>query len=190
MHSPHGRCAVHQVVLFDASASNVRGIDVNQEDRQFMVRFGTIIAGLVLFAVLIAVLAHHVHQTLVADDNPSREANKLARIAPTTAVYTGAADLASAPAKVAPAAPEAPFHGTLDGAVIYQNVCSACHALGAAGAPKLEAGDWTERRTKGIDALYASALDGLNLMPAKGGRMDLTAAQVRAAVDWMLAQIQ
>ncbi len=156
-----------------------------------MVHFGGVITGLVVFAVIIAVLAYNAHQTLVPEENPSREANKLARIAPTTAVYTGAADLASAMAKTAPAAPEAPFHGTLDGAVIYQNVCAACHTIGAAGAPKLAAaGDWTERLARGTEALYKSALEGINLMPAKGGRTDLTDPQVRAAVDWMLAQLQ
>jgi cytochrome c5 len=36
--------------------------------------------------------------------------------------------------------------------------------------------------------LYASAINGLNAMPAKGGRMDLSDEDIKAAVDHMLAQ--
>jgi cytochrome c5 len=56
------------------------------------------------------------------------------------------------------------------GEQMYQAVCSACHATGTIGAPKL--GDteaWAPRIKTGYDALLNSALHGKNAMPAQGG---------------------
>jgi cytochrome c5 len=38
-----------------------------------------------------------------------------------------------------------------------------------------------------MPALYNAALHGLNAMPPKGGNASLTDAQVKAAVDYMVA---
>lgn len=77
--------------------------------------------------------------------------------------------------------------GPKSGEEIYKSVCSACHASGAAGAPK--AGDkaaWAPRLKGGASALYASALKGKGAMPAKGGNAALADADVKAAVDYLL----
>jgi cytochrome c5 len=73
----------------------------------------------------------------------------------------------------------------------FQQVCSACHGAGIAGAPK--AGDkaaWGPRIAKGKDVLYDHAVKGFQgssgVMPAKGGRADLSDDVVKAAVDHML----
>ena len=74
-----------------------------------------------------------------------------------------------------------------DGATVYSSVCSACHATGAAGAPK--AGDkaaWGPRIAQGKEALYKSALGGKNAMPPKGGAADLSDAELKAAVDHLV----
>jgi cytochrome c5 len=42
------------------------------------------------------------------------------------------------------------------------------------------------RIAAGMDALYASALNGKNTMPAKGGNPALSDAEVKAAVDYMV----
>ena len=76
------------------------------------------------------------------------------------------------------------------GAALYQRNCFACHDTAVAGAPRM--GDklrWAPRLAKGKDALYASALHGLNAMPAKGGS-GASDADVKAAVDYMLATVQ
>jgi cytochrome c5 len=39
---------------------------------------------------------------------------------------------------------------------------------------------------KGIDGLVASAINGLNVMPPRGGRPDLSDQQIKAAVEFML----
>jgi len=80
-----------------------------------------------------------------------------------------------------------------DGQQVYQASCVACHGAGIAGAPKLaEKGQWTKRIAKGADALYTSAVNGVQgsagVMPARGGNPALSDAEVRAAVDYMVAQ--
>ena len=56
------------------------------------------------------------------------------------------------------------------GEQIYKAVCSACHASGAAGAPKFgDAGAWASRLGKGYDGLLTSVLKGKGAMPARGG---------------------
>jgi cytochrome c5 len=72
------------------------------------------------------------------------------------------------------------------GDAVYKAVCSACHDTGAAGAPKVgDNGAWAPRIGKGQAALVASALKGLNAMPAKGGNPDLDDVEVERAVVFM-----
>ena len=74
---------------------------------------------------------------------------------------------------------------------IYNSKCVACHASGAAGAPKLGvSADWKDRLAKGVDALYASAASGLNAMPPKGLCMDCSDEELKAAIDYMLEKVQ
>jgi cytochrome c5 len=72
---------------------------------------------------------------------------------------------------------------------IYTASCAACHATGAAGAPKL--GDnaaWAPRIKTGTETLYTSALKGKNAMPPKGGNAGLSDDDVKAVVDYMVSQ--
>ena len=59
---------------------------------------------------------------------------------------------------------------------------------GAAGAPIPGSEAWADRAEKGLDILTASAINGIGMMPPKGGRMDISDAEIRAAVENMLAQ--
>jgi cytochrome c5 len=106
----------------------------------------------------------------------------------------GQGDVASAktprePVKNAAAAPPR----SRDGQQVYQAACVACHDAGIAGAPKLgDKSQWAKRITKGLDTLYASAVNGVQgsagAMPARGGNPALSNAEVRAAVDYMVAR--
>ncbi len=70
---------------------------------------------------------------------------------------------------------------------LYQGACLACHNTGAAGAPKLgDAGAWSERLAKGLDALVTSAINGVGAMPPRGGSQ-LSDEQIRAVVEYILA---
>lgn len=74
------------------------------------------------------------------------------------------------------------------GEQVYQAQCSACHASGAAGAPKLgDAGAWGPRVGKGYEALLTSALKGKGAMGAQGGG-DFSDLEVGRAVVWMANQ--
>lgn len=56
------------------------------------------------------------------------------------------------------------------GEEVYKNQCAACHATGAAGAPKLaDAAAWGARIQTGFDALVQSALKGKGAMAPQGG---------------------
>lgn len=75
-----------------------------------------------------------------------------------------------------------------DGKAVYNKACVACHAAGVAGAPKFgDKAAWAPRIKTGTPALYNSALKGKGTMPAKGGNPSLTDADVKAAVDFMVA---
>ena len=67
--------------------------------------------------------------------------------------------------------------------------------MGVAGAPKFaDAAAWTDRIAKGNDTMYSNAINGFmgeaGLMPPKGGAMDLSDDDVKAAVDYMVANSQ
>ena len=103
------------------------------------------------------------------------------RLKPAGEVCMAGDDCAAAP--VAQAASSGPRSGE----EVYTSKCAACHGTGAAGAPKYGvAGDWAPRVGKGLDTLYANALNGFNGMPAKGLCMDCSDDEVTAAVDHML----
>ena len=56
------------------------------------------------------------------------------------------------------------------GEAVYQGQCAACHATGAAGAPKLgDVATWGPRLQTGFEALVHSALAGKGAMPPQGG---------------------
>jgi c(7)-type cytochrome triheme protein len=79
--------------------------------------------------------------------------------------------------------------GDASGKAVYDKTCSACHATGAAGAPKLgDAGAWAPRIKTGQAALVASATKGKGAMPARGGNASLSNAEVQAAVSYIISQ--
>ncbi len=56
------------------------------------------------------------------------------------------------------------------GEEVYKAQCAACHATGAAGAPKLaDAGAWAARIATGYEALLTSAVKGKGAMGAQAG---------------------
>jgi len=74
-----------------------------------------------------------------------------------------------------------------DSAKIYEATCSACHDNAAIGAPVLGDKDaWAQIVAKGIDKVYSSGINGLNAMPPKGGNMDLSDAEFKEVVDYMI----
>jgi cytochrome c5 len=94
--------------------------------------------------------------------------------------------LAGQAAATVAAAPAAPAEDK--GKATYNQACVACHGQGVAGAPKFgDKAAWAPRIKTGIDALYTTSLKGKGAMPPKGGNVTLADADVKAAVDYMVA---
>ena len=75
----------------------------------------------------------------------------------------------------------------------YDTACFACHATGAANAPKVgDKAAWKDRIAQGDKKMNDNAIKGFQgkkgFMPAKGGRSDLTDAAVADAVAYMVSQ--
>ena len=72
---------------------------------------------------------------------------------------------------------------------IYESGCIGCHGTGVLGAPKFgDKAQWAPRAKAGIDALVKSAIAGTDKgMPPKGGRADLSPAQLRAVIEYMMS---
>jgi cytochrome c5 len=77
------------------------------------------------------------------------------------------------------------------GEAIYQSRCSTCHDSGAGQAPRISVRDeWQPRWQRGREAMHAAAIKGVpnTAMGAKGGAGELSDADVKAAVDYILAR--
>jgi cytochrome c5 len=109
--------------------------------------------------------------------------------APAAPAPTSVASASAVPTAPAPGATAAAGAGSAaEGKAVYDQTCHVCHATGLAGSPKFgDKAAWSPRIATGTDALYNAALHGLRAMPPKGGNASLTDAQVKAAVDYMVA---
>jgi cytochrome c5 len=171
---------------------------VRNYDLDFLKKFSLVIGFLAALTLGLILFARHLHHAQPQPADPTAAARVHARIAPAGAVYAGAtgaaAQAAAAIAAAKAAASQVAYGGTLDGAVIYNNLCAGCHTSGAGGAPMLTAAGMGARVGKGKDLLYQHAIEGFTgsagVMPAKGGNAGLTDAQVTATVDWMLANLK
>ena len=79
--------------------------------------------------------------------------------------------------------------GPRTGDQIVKAACAACHATGAANAPKI--GDnaaWGKLIARGLNDLLASAIKGKGAMPAKGGVSDITDFELARAIVFMANQ--
>jgi len=149
--------------------------------------------GTVLMVFFFILVAHHrsnadriqVDRSALLTSGTSADA----RIKPVGEVAFAGAKTPQEPVKPA-VATSAPVR---DGQQVYKASCVACHDAGIAGAPKLgDQGQWAKRIAKGLDTLYGSAVNGIQgsmgVMPPKGGNPALSDAEVKAAVDYMVAR--
>jgi len=189
---------------------------VTKYDAVFLKHFAQLILGLMAFAFLLIILAHTINDRFygysAADSGaPMEELNPVqrervaaqraaveSRLAPAGGVNAGetgrAAILAAEEEARKAMAGKVAYGGTLDGSVIYQNLCSACHQNGAAGAPQPTKEAWAPRIAQGLDTLVKHAVEGYQgpagIMPARGGNAALTDEQVRATVEYMVNKYQ
>ncbi len=168
-------------------------------DLEFLKKFSMVIGLLVLITLGLIVFAAYLHHSIPAEVSPTAAKRVEQRIAPVGAVYAGstgaAAQAAAQAAALAQAAAQVAYGGTTDGSVIFNNLCTACHTNGVGNAPTLDHAHWDKRIAQGKDTLYDHAIHGFSgpdggVMPPKGGNAALTEEQVKATVDWMLANLK
>lgn len=175
-----------------------------KHDRHFMNVFSAVLGILIAIAlVLIGVSRFLDSGPKGARDtgDPLMQASAHERIKPFGQVAVAGEDNAllaiqqtAVPVPVAgAAAPAAGSAQLTDGKSVYESACVACHATGLAGAPRIgDMAAWAPRIAQGTATLEKHAIEGFQgsagVMPAKGGRTDLSDEAVRAAVEHMVAQ--
>lgn len=77
------------------------------------------------------------------------------------------------------------------GELLVKKNCKVCHAQGINGAPIIGNNKmWDKRTGQGLAVLTEHAINGYGLMPAKGGKTDLTDDEIETAVKYMLSQLE
>lgn len=124
-----------------------------------------------------------------ADLTDSELARAVAYMANSAGADFKAPEAGAPAAAAAPAAASVPKPDLAQGKRVYQNVCSMCHASGAAGAPK--PGDkaaWADRIAQGFPTLFDHAIHGIRGMPPKGGNPSLSEEDIASAVGYMVTE--
>ena len=152
--------------------------------------FTGILGVLVAMTIVLFIIAQNIVEPDLKLDDPRVAEAVQERIRPIGRLNTGDAPAAAATAATTVQTGAAQAAETRSGAEVYDMVCHVCHSTGVLNSPKLgDAPAWTERLAKGKEALYASSINGLNQMPPKGGRPDLSDDEIRLAVDYMLERM-
>ena len=152
-------------------------------DKEFYKIFGYVSLIIVLLAVIIAILSNIFASSVTNNDvyDKAQEKATSERIAPSDKI-----NLASNPTFKTVVVEVA---SSKSGKDVYNSVCMSCHMSGAAGAPITgKADQWSNRLSKGNSTLYDNAINGIGVMPAKGGLMSLSEDEVKLAVDYMIDQ--
>ena len=165
-------------------------------DQKFFDMYSLVIGVLAAVALAILVLAMKLSdltQGVYTRDVGEYQAAVEERIRPVGQVYLpGEEHSASVPVVQADAEPE-PVAAALTGPQVYNSACLACHSAGVAGAPVVgNAAAWAPRIAQGVAVLTKHAIEGYTgsagYMPAKGGRTDLSDAEIVDAVEYMVDQ--
>jgi cytochrome c5 len=159
----------------------------------FMLVIGILIGVAVGLVFLVRAISLETQDRYVLED-PTVQAEINERIRPVGRVLLlGDAELAAA-AAAAVAAPT-PVATIMTGPQVYNAACIVCHQPpGLSGAPPVgDVAAWAPRLAQGIDTLYQHAVAGFTgptgtFMPPKGGRVDLSDDEIKAAVDYLVEQ--
>ena len=154
-------------------------------DAEFYKVFAIVSAIIIVLAIFIAYLSNvFAAYSSSADENYKVQLEKLTeeRTSP-----TGKINLASNPSiKQDLVMASSDITGPKSGKEVYDSVCMSCHTSGAAGAPMIgNKSQWSDRLAQGKEKLYLSAINGIGIMPAKGGISSLSDEEVNAAVDYL-----
>ena len=83
--------------------------------------------------------------------------------------------------------PETDAGSVSKGEKLYDASCKLCHANDTMGAPAVgDAGAWAAVMKKGMDKVLVNAIKGTGGMPPKGGNADLSDADIKEIVEFMV----
>ena len=150
------------------------------QDETFSPQNIGVLLGLLLFAIILGEVVFNQHD----DELMAAPVDTMEDIAMRIKPVVSLDDMRSS-MKVASAAGEAANKSPDQ---LYQGACLACHSTGAAGAPKIgDAGAWSQRISKGLEALVSSAINGIGAMPPRGGSQ-YSDEQMQAVVEYLVAE--
>jgi cytochrome c5 len=169
---------------------------VSKHDSKFFNTFSVVIGGLVFITIALIAFARSIgvpFEQARALEDTAVAATVAERTAPIGKVAVAGQDNAALAIKPPEGATTTTLAIPKDGEATYKAVCSACHAAGIGGAPKVgDKAAWGPRIAQGKPLLYDHALKGFQgkagVMIAKGGRSDLPDELVREAVDYIVKQ--
>ena len=166
----------------------------SQEDKKFFYNYSIVIGLLAVAIILFLVMALYLG---VDEDAVAR---KQATKVSANTVPVGVVSLVgeeTAAIEVATVTEVATIETPAEmGERVYKGLCISCHN-GLPNIPKVgDIAAWESRIAQGMALLYERAITGfiseggVIAMPPKGGNMNLTDEEVKAAVDYMVANSQ
>jgi cytochrome c5 len=173
-----------------------------KQDRHFVNVFSAVLGILIAIALVLIGISRLVDSGPKGardTEDPLMQASAQERIRPFGKVAVAGRDntsLAIQQTAVPVAAMTSPAAGAVqptDGKSVFESACVACHGTGIAGAPRIgDKAAWAPRIAQGAAMLEKHAIEGFQgstgIMPAKGGRTDLSDEAVRAAVEYLAEQ--
>lgn len=169
---------------------------MSKEQDQIFFRNFTLALGLIAAMMVVFFL---VAQFAGSDDEADAKmrAASVAKITEPVGQVTAVGDEAEVAAEeVVTETPAAEASGDV-GETVYGSLCVNCHGIAAMAAMIPQTGDaaaWGPRIEKGIETLYNNAINGftgsMGMMPARGSNPALSDDEVKAAVDYMVGQVQ
>ncbi|MBI5461336.1 MAG: cytochrome c5 family protein [Gammaproteobacteria bacterium] len=142
--------------------------------------FAAVLGFLVVLAVVFYFIAHAVSGRGGAGENTQATQAADENIKP-----VGSVEVAGASSAAGGAASASPRSG----ADVFNGACMACHATGAAGAPKVgDKAAWAPRIAQGMDTLAQHAVAGIRAMPPRGTCADCSDDELKAAVEYMVGE--
>jgi cytochrome c5 len=163
--------------------------NTESSDTHFFNSFSLVLGVLIVFAIVLFGVARSIGADTQGEAvllDPLHLKAVQANTAPFAHVAIAGKDNSALAIVTAPAAGAAADVPTT-GEQAFTKVCSACHATGVNGAPKI--GDhaaWGPRIAQGKETLYKDAIAGKGSMPPKGGTT-WPDATIRMTVDYMVS---
>ncbi len=166
-------------------------------DKKFFDSYSVVIGILAVVALVILVYALRMSTPGRSGDSSAaeeREAAVAARIRPLSQVYLPGEEHEASRPTVETAVEPLPVATAMSGPQVYNTACLACHGAGIGSAPIFgDVAAWGPRVAKGIETLNDHAVNGytdVGYMPPKGGRIDLSDAEILDAVAYMVAEVK